>query len=1420
MTHLRRGLLLGIFCLQAILVWGAVTPKEDASAFTPDEQAQGYRNGRVLVKLSDHAAPGDETLRQASESRAGIRNRRKFERLKNQQLLEFDSAQPVSAVIKELRASGLYEFVEPDRIVHARVTPNDPSFGQQWSLSNTGQSSGAVGADIQAVGAWDTLHDAPNVIVAIIDSGARLTHTDLAANLWTNPTPSASGYINDLHGINATVLPSNSASGNPADNNGHGTHVSGIIGAVGNNATGTTGVAWKVQLMELKFLDSTGSGAVSDEIACIDYAIAHGASIINASFGTTGFSSSEFAALQLARSSGIIFVAAAGNDGLDADNGNDYPAGYALDNIVSVAATTRTDALASYSNYGSGSIDLAAPGDEILSTYNSSDTSYEVLSGTSMATPHVVGALALLKAHFPSDTYRQLINRLLRSASKIPGLGGKVQSGGRLNLALALASTDNRPFNDDFATRAQLAGANVRVRSSNAGATRETDEPQHAGVAGGASLWWTWTAPATGPVTFDTTGSGYDTTLAVYTGSVLNGLQLVAANDDTSGADTTSSLTITVMAGTTYQVAIDGKNGATGNTVLKIGTVPPNNNFASAQLVAGASFAVSATTLGASVEPGEPDPTGFSSGHSVWYAWTAPAAGHFDLAAYSTQADMIAAVYTGSSVSGLSLVASNDDSISYNTDSLVSFNAAAGQTYYFSIDNVDSDGSDFTMSLNDSLWQYPSAGSATSSPAVAGDGTVYFASEDGFVYAVNGDGSLKWQRSTNGAIDIATPAVGADGTVYIGSGDGFLYALNNGTGTRKWRFAAGTGISSTAAIASDGTIYFRDDNTLFALTGGASSATQKWSFPISGGGTYGSPSLAADGTIYVGAAGGTFYAFNPDGTVKWKFASNGDIYTTPAISGDGTIYFGTFGTSGTLYALAPDGTQKWAWAVPGGSSITSSPAIGTDGTIYFGAYDHKLHALGSDGTEKWSYTAGNEVHGSSPAIAADGTIYFGDLDGLLHAVNPNGTLQRVFATADEIHSSPVIAGARLYFASNDAKLYAFSLGSDVAASAWPMFHQNAVRNGQALASSSLITIGAQPQSQNVAPGSAFTLTVAATGPGALGYQWYQNGTAIAGATSASYSVASAAAGDAGTYTVVIASSQGTVTSSGAVVTVGANSASRLINLSARAQVGTDGNVLIVGYVIAGTGSKQVLLRGIGPTLAASPYNLTGVLANPALNLFDATSNPLPFSNTVWGTNSNAAQIATVSSALGAFALPGNSADDAMLITLPVTAPGTSYTAQVSGVGRTTGVALAEIYDADPTTSATRLANISARAQVGTDGNILIAGFIISGTAPKQVLIRATGPALAALNVPGTLADPKLEVYSGSTVIQSNDNWGDDGGAAALSAAFSKVGAFPLPDSGSKDAALLITLSPGAYTAEVTGVNRTTGVALIELYEMP
>lgn len=373
----------------------------------------------------------------------GARVLRRFPQLQDMQVLQLPAGRTVEAALARYRASGLIEAAEPDYIVQAAVTPDDPRFldGTLWALRNTGQSGGVAGADIRATAAWDTLHSAEDVIVAVVDSGLRVTHQDLAANLWTNPAEipgngrddDRNGIVDDVHGINAI-----NDSGDVTDDHGHGTHVAGIIGAVGDNGLGVVGVAWRVQLMACKFMDATGNGAVSDAIQCIDYARQKGAKVINASWGGPDSSSFLRSAIDRARQAGIIFVAAAGNESKDNDASPTYPASYPLDNIVAVAATTRSDTLADYSNYGATTVDLAAPGSVIYSTGHSGDAAYVYLSGTSMATPHVTGAFALLRARFPGATYGELIERVLSTTDPLPSLAGKTVTGGRLNLLNAL----------------------------------------------------------------------------------------------------------------------------------------------------------------------------------------------------------------------------------------------------------------------------------------------------------------------------------------------------------------------------------------------------------------------------------------------------------------------------------------------------------------------------------------------------------------------------------------------------------------------------------------------------------------------------------------------------------------------------------------------------------------------------------------------------------------------------------------------------------------------------------------------------------------------------------------------------------------------------------------------------------------------
>ena len=321
--------------------------------------------------------------------------------------------------------------------------PNDPQFGEQWALNNVGQDGGTNRADIDALEAWQTTQGSEDVVVAVLDTGVDFTHADLVNNMWIRPanvpayTDDELGEFNDINGYNGTDNISD-----PMDDNGHGTHCAGIIGAEGNNGEGIAGINWHVKLMPLKFLGRGGSGSVNDAIEAINYAIdrkAHGVNvrIISASWGSTMKSKALEDTIRAAGEAGILFVAAAGNNSTNNDRWPHYPSNYDLPNMISVAALDRNDQVAGFSNYGVKRVHIAAPGKDILSTWLNGH--YREASGTSMATPYVSGVAALIVANEPKITMEKLRERLLKTADKHDSLDGKVATGGRVCAANALA---------------------------------------------------------------------------------------------------------------------------------------------------------------------------------------------------------------------------------------------------------------------------------------------------------------------------------------------------------------------------------------------------------------------------------------------------------------------------------------------------------------------------------------------------------------------------------------------------------------------------------------------------------------------------------------------------------------------------------------------------------------------------------------------------------------------------------------------------------------------------------------------------------------------------------------------------------------------------------------------------------------------
>jgi subtilisin family serine protease len=397
-----------------------------------------YAPDSILVKPRPGAAIAAMAQLHAPLHAQAIRT---FPGIGNLQVIKLPPGLTVERALAHYRNNPLVAYAEPDYQLQVFATPNDPSFSQLWGLNNTGQTGGTADADIDATEAWNVRTSAGNLVVAVIDTGIRYTHTDLTANMWINPgeiagngiDDDANGVVDDVHGINALA-----GTGDPLDDNGHGTHVAGTIGAVGNNGTGVAGVAWSVKLMACKFLDAQGTGSLSDAVTCIDYARQNGARIMNNSWGGGGFSQALADAIAAARNDGILFVVAAGNSGMNNDSTPAYPSSYNLANIVSVAATDHNDQRAYFSNYGTSSVHLGAPGVNIVSTYNTSDTGYASLSGTSMACPHVAGAAALVWAQFPTLSHTQVKARLLAASDSLATMANIVETGGRLNLHRAL----------------------------------------------------------------------------------------------------------------------------------------------------------------------------------------------------------------------------------------------------------------------------------------------------------------------------------------------------------------------------------------------------------------------------------------------------------------------------------------------------------------------------------------------------------------------------------------------------------------------------------------------------------------------------------------------------------------------------------------------------------------------------------------------------------------------------------------------------------------------------------------------------------------------------------------------------------------------------------------------------------------------
>ncbi len=595
----------------------------------------------------------------------------------------------VHALLQRLNDSDAIRYAELDVIRRIYVSetglPNDPLFtGEQaWPWLNTGGNGYVEGADVDAIDAWKMRTDATAAPVAISDTGVRITHEDLRDNLWINEDEifgngiddDGNGFIDDRFGWDFIEN-----SGDVTDGNGHGTHVAGIAGAQGNNGIGITGTAWDASIMALRWLDDFGFGTTSDSVLALDYAVENGAKVINASYGGRLYSQIEYEAVLRAEQAGVILITASGNEGYNNDQVGDYPGGYDLSNILAVGASDGTDDIANFSNYGPVTVDVIAPGTNVYSAYGNADDAYRYQDGTSMSAPLVAGIVALLRAEHPTDTPAMIINRVLNTVDKQEGLEDIVRTGGRVNLARALAAPDGRPINDNVENAVILTGNYYPWVGSNEGATSQDSDP---GEVGDESVWFTWTAPQSDWAKVALTTRGGPVDYHRYLGDDVATMQPAGAFSHSSDIEDR----FYAEKGQTYMMAVSTNGSPVPTIRLQVIQALPNDRFADAHLIEGDSFDLIATNEGATWELNEPNPSRLATGHSVWWKWIAPADGEYYISTAQSDFDTILNVYRGIGLTGLIPMAYNDDD-GFNLYSSLTFEAEQGVTYHIQVDSV------------------------------------------------------------------------------------------------------------------------------------------------------------------------------------------------------------------------------------------------------------------------------------------------------------------------------------------------------------------------------------------------------------------------------------------------------------------------------------------------------------------------------------------------------------------------------------------------------------------------------------------------------------------------------------------------------------------------------------------------------------
>ncbi|MCC5789070.1 MAG: immunoglobulin domain-containing protein [Opitutales bacterium] len=618
----------------------------------------------VMVRLGD--GKSEEELRTAvarigAEPARVLSHRLQAYRIQLPEVSPDATPEAVLALAEIGAQTGSLRTVETDSIVRAMdLVPNDPQFqdGTLWGMEN-----------IKGPEGWAIQNTAEDVIIGVIDTGVNYNHPDLGDNMWVNPNPgSYPGISGDIHGVNAITM-----SGDPMDDQGHGTHVAGTIAAVGNNNEGVVGVAWEAQIMGLKFLSAQGGGAIGDAVTALDYAIEMGAHLTNNSWGGGPPNETLFELIQDARDADQLFIAAAGNSANNNDIDPIYPATYPVDNIIAVSAINTMEDLASFSTYGPSTVLLGAPGTEVQSTYYA-DPWYRSFNGTSMAAPHVAGAAALMLQHHEFETYDVIKARFTESARQIPGLQGRVITEGTLDLPAALRVEEDGNMNVRLTVRGQESSSFVFAGEDAILTLTLTDLLP----VSDASI--TATADPAGPqgetITFEADPAAPGVYTAEYT------LPTFGESEETEMI-------------VSLEVSAAGKNTYTDDVVVDIQTRPENRFLANAlELDPSDPESETINNTFAEKEPGERERIDFLRfNRSLWYKWTPDTVASVEINTIGSvtnsgsDMDTVLAVYTSPEadpeMGDLVEVVANADISSDNRMSRVTFEVLEPGTTYW-----------------------------------------------------------------------------------------------------------------------------------------------------------------------------------------------------------------------------------------------------------------------------------------------------------------------------------------------------------------------------------------------------------------------------------------------------------------------------------------------------------------------------------------------------------------------------------------------------------------------------------------------------------------------------------------------------------------------------------------------------------------